>query len=98
MGALVERELKPRHRRTMGTNEAGTEIEDPCDFCLTFGEHEEDFAKVKAMFEVANAEEKARLYELLGCNQGGESTVFNSRGDLNQHMSRLTGEDYARIV
>ena len=98
MGALVERELKPKHKRTMGINEAGTEIEDPEEFCLTFGEHEEDFVKVKAMLQAATPAEKTRLYELLGCNQGGESTVFNSRGDLSQHMSRLTGEDYARIV
>ena len=51
------------------------------------------------MHQAANAEEKNRLYELLGCNQEeGSITVFNSRGDLSQHMSRLTEEDYTRIV
>ena len=98
MGALVERELKPKHKRTMGINEAGTDIEDPEEFCLTFGEHEEDFVKLKAMLNVATDEEKTRLYALLGCNQVGEATVFNTRGDLSQHMSRLTEEDYGRIV
>ena len=50
------------------------------------------------MLQEATPAEKTRLYELLGCNQGGESTVFNSRGDLSQHMSRLTEEDHVRIV
>ena len=99
MGALVERELKPKHKRTMGVNTAGTEITDCEEFCLTFGENAEDFNKVKTMLETATPEEKGKIYQLIGCNNvEGEPTAFNSQGDLAQHMSRLTEEDYERIV
>ena len=48
---------------------------------------------------MATPEEKTKLYDLLKCKQpDGSSTAFDSRGDLAQHMSRLTEEDYGRIV
>ena len=97
MGALVERELKPKHKRTMGTNEAGTEIEDPEDFCLTFGEHEEDFVKVKAMLE-----EELRLYReeerrsikmvLVGDTSVGKSSL------ITNYLHNSFSEDYEPTV
>ena len=50
MGALAEKELKPKHKRTMGVNTAGQAIEDPEEFCLAFGESQEDYNKVMEMY------------------------------------------------
>ena len=101
MGALTatERELKPRHKRTMGVNTAGELIEDPEEFCMAFGEDQQYFNQMMGIISKATEEEKDQLYNLLQCNQmNGQTSVFNSKGDLAQFMSTLTEDDYERIV
>ena len=59
MGALANKQLKPVHKRTQGSEEAGTEIEDAQDFCKVFGQSQGDFETITAMIDQANDDEKA---------------------------------------
>ena len=95
MGALVERELKPKHKRTMGINEAGIEIEDPEEFCLTFGEDEEYFDKVKAMLEPSPYRKEARRsikMVLVGDTSVGKSCL------ITNYLHNSFSEDYEPTV
>ena len=51
MGALVDAPLKPTHKRTQGLDEAGSVITDAKDFCMTFGEDQQDFENVKNKYD-----------------------------------------------
>ena len=56
MGALVDKQLKPVHKRTQGLDEPDSVITDAKDFCMTFGEDQQDFEDVKNKYDQASAE------------------------------------------
>ena len=78
----------------MGVNTAGQEITDPEEWCMAFGEDQGDYDNLMGMVNQCSEEEKDSIYEILGCPQ---KDCFNGRGDLAQHLSRLTEDDYVRI-
>ena len=94
MGALVDKQLKPTHKRTQGLDEAGSVITDAKDFCMIFGEDQQDFENVKNKYDQASAEEKERIHQLLECDE----QAFSSIRALASHLSELQEDDFERIV
>ena len=94
MGALVDKQLKPVHKRTQGLDEPDSVITDAKDFCMTFGEDQQDFENVKNKYDQASAEEKERIHQLLECDE----QAFSSIRALASHLSELQEDDFERIV
>ena len=79
MGALANKQLKPKHKNTMSPNNPGEDITDPESFCQTFGESEDDFNMMKIMYRQATDDEKRQLFALLECNE----SAFATKGDFS---------------
>ena len=86
--------MKPYHKRSAGLHSAGTTITDPTDWCMAYADNDEDYNRMKAVYESCTDQQKGEICELLS-DEGG--MCFDNRERMQSHFSGLGDEDFVNI-
>ena len=94
MGTVNGKQLKVNHKRTAGLHNAGTEIQDPTDWCNAFVNDQEDYDRMKTAYDSCSDSDKEYIRDLFSDDSG---MCFENRERMSSHFSGLDENDFNQI-